>query len=122
MFRGQDVTTPLISVTLIGSNSLSFAWKARISNNENLNSDEKRHVLKTNKKVAKELANKSGGTKKKIKNKSSKWREESNTFREAMRASRLIAKAEREGEDLNRFFFHILLPAVILKLDIYSSW
>jgi len=72
--------------------------KARISNNENLNSDEKRHVLKTNKKVAKELANKSGGTKKKIKNKSSKWREESNTFREAMRASRLIAKAEIEGK------------------------
>jgi conjugal transfer/entry exclusion protein len=56
-------------------------------------------VLQIQKNVAKELAKKkkSGGVSKKLK-KRSKWQQESNALREAMKANRLIAKAEREGK------------------------
>ncbi|KAL3777315.1 hypothetical protein ACHAWO_005081 [Cyclotella atomus] len=72
--------------------------KARIANNDNLNRDEQMQVIQTQKKVAKELAKKkkSGGASKK--KKSTKWQQESNALREAMKANRLIAKAEREGK------------------------
>ena len=72
--------------------------QARIANNQNLNHDEQMHVLQMNKKVAKELSRKRKGKSSKKKSKqSSKWREESMNFREAMKANRLIAKAEAEG-------------------------
>ena len=64
--------------------------KARIANNSNLNQDEQRQVLQMNKKVAKDLAKKKNGkgrTMEKIR-RSSKWREESRAFRDAMKASR----------------------------------
>jgi conjugal transfer/entry exclusion protein len=56
-------------------------------------------VLQIQKNVAKELTKKkkSGGVSKKLK-KRSKWQQESNALREAMKANRLIAKAEREGK------------------------
>ena len=56
-------------------------------------------VLQKNKKVAQELAKtlKSGGTVEKSRRRS-KWREESKRFREAMKANRLITKAEKEGK------------------------
>jgi conjugal transfer/entry exclusion protein len=55
-------------------------------------------VIQTQKKVAKELAKKkkSGGASRK--KKSTKWQQESNALRDAMKANRLIAKAEREGK------------------------
>ena len=65
--------------------------KARIANNSNLNHDEQRQVLQMNKKVTKDLAKKKTGkgrTMEKIR-RSSKWREESRAFRDAMKASRL---------------------------------
>jgi len=65
--------------------------KARIANNSNLNQDEQRQVLQMNKKVSKDLAKKKNGkgrTMEKIR-RSSKWREESMAFRDAMKASRL---------------------------------
>lgn len=81
---------------------VSFVVQARIANNENLNRDEQMQALKTNKKVLKDLANKAKdggrtGKKNKIK-KHAKWKDESNSFREAMKANRLISKAEREGK------------------------
>ena len=74
-------------------------FKARIANNDNLNRDEQMQIIQSQKKVAKELAKKktNGGVSKKSK-RSSKWKEESNALREAMKANRLIAKAEREGK------------------------
>ncbi len=65
--------------------------KARIANNPNLNQDEQMQVLQMNKKVAKDLAKKKKGkgrTMEKIR-RSSKWREESKSFRDAMKACRL---------------------------------
>ena len=63
--------------------------KARIANNKNLNKDEQMQVLQVNKKVSKEVSKKlSGKGSKRSKKKNSKWREESNQFREAMRANR----------------------------------
>lgn len=62
--------------------------KNRIANNNNLNSDEQMAVLRVNKQVVKEL--KRGHKKKKKKKGSSKWREESRAFREAMQANRGI--------------------------------
>ena len=74
-------------------------FKARIANNDNLNRDEQMQIIQSQKKVAKELAKKkkNGGVSKKSK-RSNKWKEESNALREAMKANRLIAKAEREGK------------------------
>lgn len=56
-------------------------------------------VIQNQKKVAKELAKKkrNGGVSKRSK-KSGKWKEESASLRDAMKANRLIAKAEREGK------------------------
>jgi hypothetical protein len=56
-------------------------------------------IIQTQKQVAKELAKKkkSGKSSRKSK-KGSKWREESNSFREAMKVNRLISKAESEGK------------------------
>lgn len=56
-------------------------------------------VIQNQKKVAKELAKKkrNGGVSKRSK-KNSKWKEESASLRDAMKANRLIAKAEREGK------------------------
>ncbi|KAK1733541.1 C2HC-type zinc finger protein [Skeletonema marinoi] len=65
--------------------------KARIANNSNLNQDEQRQVLQMNKKVSKDLAKKKNGkgrTMEKIR-RSSKWRDESRAFRDAMKASKL---------------------------------
>ena len=65
--------------------------KARIANNSNFNQDEQRQVLQMNKKVAKEMAKKKNGkgrTMEKIR-RSSKWRQDSQNFREAMKACRL---------------------------------
>ena len=65
--------------------------KARIANNSNLNQDEQRQVLQMNKKVTKDLTKKKNGkgrTMEKMR-RSSKWREESRAFRDAMKASRL---------------------------------
>lgn len=73
--------------------------KARIANNSNLNSDEQRAVLQAQKKATKELSKKlSGKSLRKRNKKGSKWKEESATFREAMKANRLISKAEKEGK------------------------
>lgn len=55
-------------------------------------------VIQTQKKVAKELAKKKLGSKFKKGKKISKWQHESNALRDAMKANRLIAKAEREGK------------------------
>jgi conjugal transfer/entry exclusion protein len=55
-------------------------------------------VIQTQKKVAKELAKKKKSAMASRKKKSTKWQEESNALREAMKANRLIAKAEREGK------------------------
>ena len=68
--------------------------KARISNNEALNAEEREGVLAANKRAAKEMRRKKrkGGSKK-----NSKWKAQSQEFREAMKANRLIAKAESEG-------------------------
>jgi hypothetical protein len=60
--------------------------KNRIANNSNLNSDEQMQALKMNKKVVKELKKKKSGASRS--RRSSKWREESRAFREAMKASR----------------------------------
>ena len=65
--------------------------KARIANNSNLNQDEQMQVLQMNKKVTKDLKKKKSGkgrSTEKIR-RSSKWREESRNFRDAMKASRL---------------------------------
>jgi hypothetical protein len=63
--------------------------KNRIANNSNLNSDEQLQALKMNKKVVKEMKKKKSGSGKGTSiRRSSKWREESRAFREAMKASR----------------------------------
>ena len=69
--------------------------KIRITNNENLNSNEQKQVIESRKKVVKTLRDQARGKMKK-KN-SQKWREQSQEFREAMKSNRLIAKAEKEG-------------------------
>ena len=64
--------------------------KARIANNSNFNQDEQMQVLQMNKKVTKDLEKKKSGKGRSMeKRRSSKWREESRAFREAMKASRL---------------------------------
>ncbi|EJK75909.1 hypothetical protein THAOC_02350 [Thalassiosira oceanica] len=72
--------------------------KARISNNSALNAEEREGVLAANKKAAKEMKRKKkrGGNKKK--GGKSKWEAQSQEFREAMKANRLISKAESEGK------------------------
>lgn len=72
--------------------------KARISNNSALNAEEREGVLAANKKAAKEMKRKKkrGGSKKK--GGKSKWEAQSQEFREAMKANRLISKAESEGK------------------------
>lgn len=63
--------------------------KNRIANNSNLNSDEQMQALKMNKKVVKQMKKKKSGSGKGTAiRRSSKWREESRAFREAMKASR----------------------------------
>lgn len=63
--------------------------KARIQNNSNLNSDEQIAVLQANKNAIRELRRRKSSKKRGSKPKrNSKWREESNQFREAMRANR----------------------------------
>eukprot|EP00986_Skeletonema_menzelii_P003483 scaffold1057_cov194-Skeletonema_menzelii.AAC.2 len=65
--------------------------KARIANNSNLNQDEQRQVLQMNKRVTKDLAKKKNGKGRTIEKirRSSKWRDESRAFRDAMKACRL---------------------------------
>ena len=70
--------------------------KIRITNNENLNSDEQKQVIESRKKIVQTLRDQARGKRKK-KTKSQKWREHSQEFREAMKSNRLIAKAEKEG-------------------------
>jgi hypothetical protein len=67
------------------------AAMVRIGNNDNLNKDEQMIALQ----VSQNLSTKA--PKKKSK-KSSKWREESVAFREAMKANRLVRKAEKKEE------------------------
>ena len=55
-------------------------------------------VIQSQKKVAKELAKKKKGGSSSRKKKGGKWQQESNALRDAMKANRLIAKAEREGK------------------------
>ena len=63
--------------------------KARIQNNNNLNSGEQLAVLQANKNAIRELRRRKSSKKRGSKPKrNSKWREESNQFREAMRANR----------------------------------
>jgi hypothetical protein len=65
--------------------------KARIANNSNLNQDEQMQVLQANKKVTKDLGKKKNGKGRSMEKirRSSKWREESRAFRDAMKACRL---------------------------------
>lgn len=69
--------------------------KIRITNNENLNSDEQKQVIESRKKVVQTLRDQAKGKRKK--KKSQKWRDQSQEFREAMKSNHLIAKAEKEG-------------------------
>ena len=63
--------------------------KARIQNNNNLNSGEQLAVLQANKNAIRDLRRRKSSKKRSSKPKrNSKWREESNQFREAMRANR----------------------------------
>jgi len=63
--------------------------KARIQNNSNLNSGEQLAVLQANKNAIREIRRRKSSKKRSSKPKrNSKWREESNQFREAMRANR----------------------------------
>jgi hypothetical protein len=61
----------------------------RIANNDNLNKEEQMLAL--------QVSQNTKAPKKKIK-KSSKWREESGAFREAMKANRLVSQAEKKEE------------------------
>mmetsp|Transcript_4121 Transcript_4121/g.9252 ORF Transcript_4121/g.9252 Transcript_4121/m.9252 type:complete len:275 (+) Transcript_4121:125-949(+) len=90
---------PKCATTLDKKRPVFNAAKARIANNLNLNSDEQKQVLQINRKVTKELSKKKQGKgSKKRSKKGTKWRDESNNFREAMKANRLISKAEKEGK------------------------
>ena len=62
-----------------------------------LNDDERRIVTAGRRKVVSEMKAKMNGKMNKSRPKQQKWKEESNTFREAMRTNRLVAKAEAEG-------------------------
>jgi hypothetical protein len=65
--------------------------KGLLANNSNLNQDEQMQVLQANKKVTKDLTKKKngkGGSMEKIRP-SSRWREESGAFHDAMKACRL---------------------------------
>lgn len=80
--------------------------KARIVNNEHLNKEEQKVVIGGRKKVVKDLKNtfsSDGSARKKKKKKQLKWQEQSNTFREAMRTNRLIAKAQKEGKPVDYY-------------------
>lgn len=76
--------------------------KARIKNNNHLSKEEQKVVIDGRKKVVKELRAKSNGTARPKKS-SDKWRKESDSFREAMRANRLMAKAQKEGKPVDYY-------------------
>jgi hypothetical protein len=65
--------------------------KARIANNSNLNQDEQMQVLQANMKVTKALVKKKNGKGRSMEKirRSSKWRDESRAFRDAMKACKL---------------------------------
>lgn len=65
--------------------------KTRIKNNSALNADDQNVVIAGRKRVVTEMKAKKNG-KKKVRNKSSKWKEESKQFREAMKANREWAR------------------------------
>jgi len=73
--------------------------KARITNNSNLKSGEQDQVLQASKNATKELSkNLRRKSSRKTSKRGSKWKQESENFREAMKSNRLISKAEREGK------------------------
>lgn len=78
---------------------LIVLFQARIANNDNLNKDEQIKALHVNKKVIKEVASKRNAksSTKRTKKGASKWREESQQFREAMRANRLVSQPVQKG-------------------------
>ena len=55
-------------------------------------------AIQTHRKVVTELTRKGKNGRNSKGKRGSKWREESNAFREAMKANRLITKAEKEGK------------------------
>ena len=65
--------------------------KTRIKNNSALNADDQQMVIAGRKRVVTEMKAKKNG-KKKVRNKNSKWKEESKQFREAMKANREWAR------------------------------
>lgn len=69
----------------------------RILNNSHLQPEEQRIVVSGRKKVVAELRQKARG-KSSIKRAEPSWRQQSKEFREAMKANRLIEKAQREGK------------------------
>ena len=68
--------------------------KTRIKNNTALNADDQKMVIAGRKRVVTEMKAKKNG-KKKVRNKNSKWKEESKQFREAMKANREWARKEK---------------------------
>mmetsp|Transcript_6870 Transcript_6870/g.20567 ORF Transcript_6870/g.20567 Transcript_6870/m.20567 type:complete len:662 (-) Transcript_6870:1391-3376(-) len=76
--------------------------QARIKNNNHLSREEQKVVIAGRKKVVSELRAKTNGAAKPKKS-NDKWRRESDTFREAMRANRLMAKAQKEGKPVDYY-------------------
>jgi hypothetical protein len=70
--------------------------KIRITSNAHLNTDEQRQVIVSRKKVVADMRDKAKG-RKKPKKRNKLWKQQSDDFRKAMEANRLISKAEKEG-------------------------
>lgn len=68
----------------------------RIKNNSQLSSEEQQTAITGRKKAVTDLRQKLKGTS--SSRRRNKWREESESFRQAMETNRLIAKAEKEGK------------------------
>jgi len=71
---------------------------ARITGNEHINKDEMKMAIQARKEIVKEKRLADKGVKVNKKKDNTKWKEESKQFREAMKANRLMAKAEKEGK------------------------
>ena len=69
----------------------------RIVNNSHLHPEEQRIVISGRKKVVSDLRQKAKGIRR-IAKESSKWRQQSEEFRNAMKYNRLVEKAQREGK------------------------
>jgi len=73
--------------------------KVRIQGNEHLDRDAQKMAIQARKEVVKEKK----GLKPKKRKGGGKWKEESNTFRQAMRDNRLMEKAKKEGKPLTYY-------------------